>query len=70
MCRFSELAPVPSVTLVRPYLHSARSHYLQGDGVASASARYLYKEARPTPRYFAMALPVRPSAFIRLAVAM
>jgi hypothetical protein len=37
---------------------------------ASHSPRYRYRVARLTPRYFAMSLPVCPSAFIRVAVAM
>ena len=37
---------------------------------ASFGERYRYKVARLTPRYLAMSLPVCPSAFIRLAVAM
>jgi hypothetical protein len=37
---------------------------------AFSSARYRYSVARLTPRYLAISLPVWPSAFIRLAVAM
>lgn len=37
---------------------------------AVSSVRYRYSVALLTPRYLAMSLPVWPSAFIRLAVAM
>jgi hypothetical protein len=35
---------------------------------AVSSVRYRYRVARLTPTYFAMSLPVCPSAFIRFAV--